>query len=135
MKNATGTALLIAIFSSIFCILVILCTSSFIPSIFAVEKIGLIYLYIRLIGVIPNTILTILSGYQRTLGNSRILRAMKEFKYISKLSLWISALLKLILAFFFSRILEIYGIWLGFIIYDTIMNILINKRMNKFENN
>ena len=63
MKNATGTALLIAIFSSIFCILVILCTSSFIPSIFAVEKIGLIYLYIRLIGVIPNTILTILSGY------------------------------------------------------------------------
>ena len=71
MKNATGTALLIAIFSSIFCILVILCTSSFIPSIFAVEKIGLIYLYIRLIGVIPNTILTILSGYQRTLGNSR----------------------------------------------------------------
>lgn len=335
MKNATGTALLIAIFSSIFCILVILCTSSFIPSIFAVEKIGLIYLYIRLIGVIPNTILTILSGYQRTLGNSRkmlnvrifclvvnaildflfielgfgisgvalatviveilnmlilihyckgivnlkynkdiakeefklikyniyerlfkrgsnfilniimsrighiqyathlivmqfldilnnflhgtgigtqtmigtaigsedtrrikltskivkrlnnkiifittliigismfillpffliendsleigykllifvlldcilsgyyyyytsILRAMKEFKYISKLSLWISAFLKLILAFFFSRILEIYGIWLGFIISDTIMNILLNKRMKKF---
>lgn len=57
---------------------------------------------------------------------------MKEFKYISKLSLWISALLKLILAFFFSRILEIYGIWLGFIISDTIMNILLNKRMKKF---
>lgn len=338
MKTATGTALLISIFFSILCILAILSTSSFLPNIFAVEKIGLIYLYIRLIGVIPNTILTILSGYQRTLGNSKkmlyvrifalvinalldflfieigfgiagvalatvivetlnmiiliyyckkivnleynkdiakeefklikynvyerlfkrgsnfilniimsrighiqyathliviqfldilnnflhgtgigtqtmiataigsedkkkidltrnairklntkmvcittlivgmsmiillplflierecleigyklllfvllecilsgyyyyyssILRAMKEFKYISKLSLFISALLRLVLAFFFSKIFEIYGIWLGFIITDTMMNILLNKRMKSFENN
>lgn len=71
MEITTGTALLIAIISSLLCIGIVLGLSGFLPNLFMVDKIGLIYLYIRLIGVIPNTILTILSGYQRTLGNSK----------------------------------------------------------------
>ena len=82
MKITTGTALLIAIISSILCIGIVLSISSFLPKIFMVDKIGLIYLYIRLIGVIPNTILTILSGYQRTLGNSKRMLNVRIFCFI-----------------------------------------------------
>lgn len=70
-KVTVGTALIIAIICSFMCIFFTLSISNFIPKMFLVNDIGLIYLYIRLIGVIPNTILTILGGYQRTLGNSR----------------------------------------------------------------
>lgn len=70
-KITVGTALLIAIICSLICIILTLSISPFIPKMFLVNKIGLVYLYIRLIGVIPNTILTILGGYQRTLGNSK----------------------------------------------------------------
>ncbi len=93
MKITTGTALLIAIFCSLLCIVFVLGVSSFLPAIFKINKIGLIYLYIRLIGVIPNTILTILGGYQRTLGNSKrmlnirifccLINAMLDFLFIS----------------------------------------------------
>ncbi len=67
--------------------------SNVLPTLFGIERIGLIYLYIRLIGVIPNTILTILSGYQRTLGNSKrmlnvrifclIMNAILDFLFVS----------------------------------------------------
>ena len=70
-KITVGTALIIAIICSLICIILTLSISKFIPKMFLVNRIGLVYLYIRLIGVIPNTILTILSGYQRTLGNSK----------------------------------------------------------------
>lgn len=82
MKITTGTALLIAIISSILCIGIVLSISGFLPKLFMVDKIGLIYLYIRLIGVIPNTILTILSGYQRTLGNSKRMLNVRIFCFI-----------------------------------------------------
>ena len=70
-KNAVGTALIIAVICSLICIILTLSISKFIPKMFLVNEIGLVYLYIRLIGVMPNTILTILGGYQRTLGNSK----------------------------------------------------------------
>ncbi len=70
-KITVGTALIIAIICSLICIILTLSISKFIPRMFLVNDIGLVYLYIRLIGVIPNTILTILSGYQRTLGKSK----------------------------------------------------------------
>ena len=70
-KNAVGTALIISVICSLICIILTLSISKFIPKMFLVNEIGLVYLYIRLIGVMPNTILTILGGYQRTLGNSK----------------------------------------------------------------
>ena len=93
VKITTGNALLISIISSLLCIVLILSISNFLPKIFLIDKIGLIYLYIRLIGVIPNTVLTILSGYQRTLGHSKrmlniriiffIINAILDFIFIS----------------------------------------------------
>lgn len=71
IESSTGTALIIAILSSIFCMLILLFIGKFLPMLFKIDTIGLTYLYIRLVGMIPNTILTILSGYQRTLGNSK----------------------------------------------------------------
>lgn len=79
MKITTGSALLIAIISSLLCIGIVLSISNVLPELFKVERTGLIYLYIRLIGVIPNTILTILSGYQRTLGNSKRMLNVRIF--------------------------------------------------------
>lgn len=57
IKITTGTALLIAIVSSLLCIGLVLSISNFLPKLFMIDKIGLVYLYIRLIGVIPNTVL------------------------------------------------------------------------------
>lgn len=93
MKITTGTSLLIAIFSSLLCIAIVLSISNFLPKLFMIDTIGLVYLYIRLLGVIPNTILTILSGLQRTLGNSKrmlnvrifcfVINAILDFMFIS----------------------------------------------------
>lgn len=95
-KITVGTALLIAIICSLICIILTLSISKFIPKMFLVNKIGLVYLYIRLIGVIPNTILTILGGYQRTLGNSKIMLNIR------------------MLCFFINAILDFIFIKLGF---------------------
>lgn len=95
-KITVGTALIIAIVCSLICIILTLSISRFIPKMFLVDKIGIVYLYIRLIGVIPNTILTILSGYQRTLGNSKRMLNIR------------------ILCFFINAILDFIFIKLGF---------------------
>lgn len=95
-KITVGTALLIAIICSLICIILTLSISEFIPKMFLVNKIGLVYLYIRLIGVIPNTILTILGGYQRTLGNSKKMLNIR------------------MLCFFINAILDFIFIKLGF---------------------
>lgn len=95
-KITVGTALIIAIICSLICIILTLSISKFIPKMFLVNKIGLVYLYTRLIGVIPNTILTILGGYQRTLGNSRRMLNIR------------------ILCFFINAILDFIFIKLGF---------------------
>lgn len=82
IKVTTGTALLISILSSLLCIGIVLSISNLLPKLFMIDKIGLIYLYIRLIGVIPNTILTILSGFQRTLGNSKRMLNVRIFCFV-----------------------------------------------------
>lgn len=95
-KITVGTALIIAIICSLICIVLTISISKFIPKIFLVNEIGLIYLYIRLIGVIPHTVLTILGGYQRTLGNSRRMLNIR------------------IICFFINAILDYIFIILGF---------------------
>ena len=95
-KITVGTALIIAIICSLICIVLTISISKFIPKMFLVNEIGLIYLYIRLIGVIPHTVLTILGGYQRTLGNSRRMLNIR------------------IICFFINAILDYIFIILGF---------------------
>ena len=94
---------------------------------FLIEKESLVIGYKLLIFVVLDCIL---SGFYHYY--SSILRAMKEFKYTSKLSLFISGFLRLILAFVLSRVYGIYGVWICFIISDFIMNTLLNKRIEKY---
>ena len=96
VKTTVGTSLLIAIICSLICIFLTLNISKFLPKLFLVKKIGLVYLYIRLIGVIPNTISTIIGGYQRTLGNSKRMLNIRLF------------------CFFINAILDFIFIKLGF---------------------
>ena len=58
---------------------------------------------------------------------------MKEFKYISKLSLFISGGLRLILAYLLSKVCGIYGVWICYIISDFIMNMLLNKKITEIQ--
>ena len=111
-KITVGTALIIAIICSLICIILTLSISKFIPKMFLVNKIGLVYLYIRLIGVIPNTILTILGGYQRTLGNSRRMLNIR------------------ILCFFINAILDFIFIKLGFGITGVAISTVLAERIN-----
>ena len=111
-KITVGTALIIAIICSLICIILTLSISKFIPKMFLVNKIGLVYLSIRLIGVIPNTILTILGGYQRTLGNSRRMLNIR------------------ILCFFINAILDFIFIKLGFGIAGVAISTVLAEIIN-----
>ena len=111
-KITVGTALIIAIICSLICIILTLSISNFIQKIFLVNKIGLVFLYIRLIGVIPNTILTILGGYQRTLGNSRRMLNIR------------------ILCFFINAILDFIFIKLGFGIKGVAISTVLAEIIN-----
>ena len=95
---------------------------------FLIEKESLIIGYKLLLFVILDCIL---SGFYHYY--SSILRAMKEFKYISKLSLFISGGLRLVLAYLLSKMCGIYGVWICFIISDLIMNILLNKKIEEVQ--
>lgn len=111
-KITVGTALIIAIICSLICIILTLSISKFIPRIFLVNDIGLVYLYIRLIGVIPNTILTILSGYQRTLGKSKRMLNIR------------------MLCFFLNAVLDFTFIKLGFGITGVALSTILVEIIN-----
>lgn len=117
MKLTTGTSLLIAIFSSLICILLVFSISGILPNLFMVKKSGLIYLYVRLIGVIPNTILCILSGYQRTLGHNKRMLNVRLVCFV------LNALLDFIFVYLGYGII---GVAIATVIVETInMSILI----------
>ena len=111
-KITVGTALIIAIICSLICIILTLSISKFIPRMFLVNDIGLVYLYIRLIGVIPNTILTILCGYQRTLGKSKRMLNIR------------------MLCFFLNAVLDFTFIKLGFGITGVALSTILVEIIN-----
>ena len=125
-KITVGTALIIAIICSLICIILTLSISKFIPKLFLVNKIGLVYLYIRLIGVIPNTILTILSGYQRTLGNSKRMLNIRIFCFF----------INAILDFIFIKVgFKIMGVAISTVLVEIINMIVLiyySKKIVKF---
>ena len=104
--------MIIAIICSLICIILTLSISKFIPRMFLVNDIGLVYLYIRLIGVIPNTILTILSGYQRTLGKSKRMLNIR------------------MLCFFLNAVLDFTFIKLGFGITGVALSTILVEIIN-----
>ena len=87
IKSYTGNAIIMALMVSIITIGIILIIQPFFPTIFNVDKICIIYLTIRLIGFIQNSIVIILSGHQRTIGNQGNILKLRIFAVILNLIL------------------------------------------------
>lgn len=66
---ATGNAVIMAILVSIITIILVYIIQPTFPELFKVDKICITYLTIRLIGFIQSSIVTVLSGHQRAIGN------------------------------------------------------------------
>ncbi len=67
LKIITGTAVFLGVIFQCMCIFLTIAFSNFIPEIFKVDKICLVYLFIRMIGTVPAAVSTILSGHLRTM--------------------------------------------------------------------
>lgn len=73
----TGNSILLSIIISMITILIVILIKPIFPSLFNVDKICITYISIRLIGFMQSSIITILTGHQRTMGrqeNIMILR-------------------------------------------------------------
>lgn len=87
VKLITGNSIFMAILISIITIAVVYIIQPVFPSLFQVDKICITYLTIRLIGFIQNSIVTILSGHQRTIGNQGNVLGLRIFAVILNLIL------------------------------------------------
>lgn len=96
VKLITGNSILLTLLISIITIIIVAFISPIFPPLFKVDKIALVYLTIRLIGFIPNSVVTVLSGHQRTIGNQ------KNILYLR------------IIAVIFNLILDIFVVNLGY---------------------
>lgn len=65
----TGNAVIMAILVSIITIILVYIIQPTFPKLFQVDKVCITYLTIRLMGFIQSSIVTVLSGHQRTIGN------------------------------------------------------------------
>lgn len=68
IKLVSGNSIILTLIISIITILIILIVMPIFPALFNVDKICNIYLLLRLVGFIQSSIVTVLSGQQRTLG-------------------------------------------------------------------
>lgn len=68
IKQISGNSIILTVLISLITIVISMMLNPFFPTIFNVDEICNLYLVIRLIGFIQNSIVTVLSGQQRTLG-------------------------------------------------------------------
>lgn len=87
VKLTTGNSVFMTILISIITIIVIYAIQPMFPRLFEVDKICITYLTIRLIGFIQSSIVTILSGHQRTIGNQGNILGLRIFAVILNLIL------------------------------------------------
>ena len=71
VKLITGNAVILTAISSLVLVILTFLISPLLPGLFKVSRISLTYLYIRLIAFFQNSIVTVLSGHQRTIGNQK----------------------------------------------------------------
>ncbi len=122
VKLISGNSLILTIIVSIITILVIICIKPIFPVLFNVDAICNTYLSIRLMGFIPNSIVTVLSGQQRTLGKQGNILVLRILAVISNLILDIAAI----------RLgYGIEGVAFITIILDTILAIYLLIKSNK----
>ena len=86
-KLITGNAVLMTLLISIIIIIIIFFIQPVFPNMFEVDKICITYLTIRLVGFIQSSIVTVLSGHQRTIGNQRNILNLRIFAVVLNLIL------------------------------------------------
>lgn len=87
LKLITGNAIIMTLIISIITIIAVLAIQPIFPSLFEVDKICITYLTIRLIGFIQSSIVTVLSGHQRTIGNQSNILNLRIFAVVLNLVL------------------------------------------------
>ncbi|MCI8617172.1 MAG: MATE family efflux transporter [Clostridia bacterium] len=87
IKLTTGNSIFITILISIITIIIIYIIKPVFPNLFEVDEICNIYLTIRLIGFIQSSIVTVLSGHQRTIGNQGNILVLRIFAVVLNLIL------------------------------------------------
>ncbi len=91
VKLVTGNSIILTLSLSILTILLIFVIQPIFPILFKVDKIANTYLMIRLLGFIQSSMVTVLSGHQRTIGNQKNILKLRIFAVISNLVLDIIA--------------------------------------------
>jgi len=91
VKLVTGNSIILTLALAILTILSIFVIHPIFPILFKVDKIANTYLMIRLLGFIQSSIVTVLSGHQRTIGNQKNILKLRIFAVISNLILDIIA--------------------------------------------
>ena len=125
IKLISGNSVILTLIISIITILIVLLIMPIFPAIFNVDKICNTYLLIRLFGFIQSSIVTVLSGQQRTLGNQENILGLRIFAVIANL---IFDILVVKLGY------GIVGVALVTIAIDTILSIyLIAKSKNSIK--
>lgn len=87
VKLFTGNSIILTFVLSILTILLIFVIHPIFPALFKVDKIANIYLIIRLLGFVQSSIVTVLSGHQRTIGNQKNILKLRIFAVILNLIL------------------------------------------------
>lgn len=85
IKLISGNSMILTLIISITTILITLIIMPIFPTLFNIDKICNTYLLIRLIGFIQSSIVTVISGQQRTLGKQGNILRLRVFAVISNL--------------------------------------------------
>lgn len=91
LKLISGNSVILTIWISIITILLITFIQPIFPSLFNVDVIAITYLGIRLLGFIQSSLVTVLSGLQRTIGNQKNIFYLRVFAVVLNLILDIIA--------------------------------------------
>ena len=77
MKLITGNSIIITFFISIITILFVYFIRTIFPDVFNVDKVCITYITVRLIGFIQSSIVTVLTGHQRTIGKQGLIMILR----------------------------------------------------------
>ncbi len=86
-----GNSIILTLIISIITIIIVFITQPIFPPLFKVDIIANTYLIIRLIGFIQSSLITVLSGYNRTIGKQKNILHLRIFALITNLILDIIA--------------------------------------------
>lgn len=91
LKLITGNSIILTLGISIITIILVFLIQPIFPPLFNVDTVATTYLTIRLFGFIQSSIVTVLSGHQRTIGNQKSILYLRIFAVILNLILDIIA--------------------------------------------